>query len=193
MGNKGSGITRERLLEMAREVYDTTGSLSVGSWKASIKGYPNGSIIREFGSLRNLQQEVIPEFHLPNSETFELIVEPENSSSTLPKRISEDEMSDIISNWLKKKGLSFRREVRISRHSVDFLVRSKNKTVFIEVKSCLGRPSGCMGFINGLGEAIFDSNFCEEVWLVLPKEESDFLNSLSFPDKIKILFIDSFT
>ena len=47
---------KEKILEIARQIYEKNKSLSCDTWKKELGYYPNGSIIREFGSLNKLEK-----------------------------------------------------------------------------------------------------------------------------------------
>ena len=63
---------RKKLLEISKQIYDKNHSLSIGTWKKEIGHYPNGSVVREFGSLVNLEQQFYEEIKVSPDKTINL-------------------------------------------------------------------------------------------------------------------------
>jgi len=118
---------------------------------------------------------------------------PKRRKAGVVARLSEDEMKKIISDWLDSQHIKYIKEYSIGKTRQDFFIKA-GKRLVIEVKSCIGRPSGCQGFITGLGEAIYASFFVDEVWYVVPENVADYLNEIKreMPERIKIVPISCF-
>lgn len=181
---------KETLLKIAKQIYEKRGSLTCGVWKEELGYYPNGSIIREYGSLKALQSLIIPEVTV--TATKPTLSAPQKECESTGKICSESEMKQIFTAWLKQRNVAYAQEHRIRGTKTDFFIKTARKDIAVEIKSCKGRPSGCQGYITGLGQALYASRFIDEVWLIVPYVVARHLNSIDLPPYIHVYAIDAF-